>query len=147
MSFGLKDSTFVAVSVEIRKEQGEAYSPWKGMVRNYELMYVLADEQDAVKLRSNFRQDQVFVYPINTSPPTAQLLFMDILQKINTLTQHPEFYNTFTNTCTTTIANHINNINPGVIPFSTKIMFPGYADQLAYDLGMIDTNLSFQEAR
>ena len=47
----------MAVSVEIRKEKGESFSPWRGLLREYELMYVVGDERDVIRLRTNYRRD------------------------------------------------------------------------------------------
>jgi len=148
LSFEFADNQFVSVSVEIRKEKGESFHPVKGLFNQYELMYVIADEKDVVKLRSNYRKDQTFVYPARATKDKARELFLDIMKRVNDLRDNPEFYNTITNTCTTNIANHINNITPKKIPFfSFRIMFPANSDKLAYDLGMLDTELPFEEAR
>lgn len=147
VSFEFEGPEYLAISIEIRKEKGESFSALKGLFKRYELMYVIADERDAVKLRSNFRKDQVFVYPIKTTPERARLMFVDMLRRANKLAAKPEFYNTLTNTCTTNLAVHVNNIIPGRIPISYKVLFPGYSDQLAYDLGLIDTDLPFEAMR
>ncbi|HVY01335.1 MAG TPA: DUF4105 domain-containing protein [Candidatus Nanoarchaeia archaeon] len=146
LSFGFNDS-FLAVSVEIRKEKGEKFSIAKGLFKQYELMYVLGDEKDLVKLRSNYRNDSVFVYPVNASQESIQLLFKDVLSRVNSLAYKPEFYNTLTNTCTTNIARHVNNISPGRIPFALAILAPGYSDKYAYKLGMINTTLPYEQIR
>ena len=147
LSFGFKDGSYVSISVEIRKEKGESFSPWKGLLRNYELMYVVADERDVIKLRSNFRKDQVYLYPIKTDDGRKRALFLDMLIRANKLAREPEFYNTLRNTCTTNIARHVNVIRPNRIPFSLAIIFPDYSDHLAYDLGLIDTDLSWEDVR
>lgn len=147
LSFGFKGGDYVAISVEIRKEQGEEFSSLKGLFKQYEIMYVIGDERDLVKLRSNFRKDDVYVYPIKTSPEKIRQLFLSMIEQANQLRENPEFYNTLTNTCTTSIASHINEISPRRIPLSYKVLFPGYSDQLAYDLGLIDTDLPFEQIR
>lgn len=147
VSFEFEGSEFVSVSIEIRKEKGESFSAWKGLFKQYELMYVIADERDVVKLRSNYRKDQVFVYPIKTTPERAQKMFMEMIARANKLYEKPEFYNTLLNTCTTNLAQHANAIVPGRIPLSYKVLFPGYSDQLVYDLGLIDTDLPFEQIR
>ena len=53
LSFGFGEQDYVAVSVEIRKEKGENYSPLKGLLKRYELTYVIGDERDLIKLRTN----------------------------------------------------------------------------------------------
>src|SRR5215217_804857 len=62
VSFGFRDKNFVAVSVEIRKEKGESFNPVQGLLRQYEIMYVIGDERDLVKLRTNYRNDAVHLY-------------------------------------------------------------------------------------
>ncbi len=147
LSFEFEGDEFVAVSVEIRKEKGESFSAIKGLLNRYEIMYVIADEKDAVKLRSNYRKDQVFVYPVRTTKEKGQALLTDILSRVNTLKENPEFYHSIVNNCTTNIAEHANTITPGRVPFSWSLIFPAASDELAYNLGMIDTELSFEEAR
>jgi len=147
VSFEFESSQFISISIEIRKEKGEGFSAWKGLLKQYEIMYVIADEWDVVKLRSNYRKDSVFIYPIKTTPERMQKVFLEMIQSANKLKDKPEFYNTLTNTCTTNLVHHANSIVPGRIPFSYKVLFPGYSDRLAYDLGLIDTNLSFEETR
>lgn len=147
LSFEFDGGQFVAISVEIRKEQGEQFSALKGLLNTYELTYVIADERDAVKLRSNFRKDDVFIYPVKTSEEKMRTLFLDMIGRANKLADQPEFYNTLTSTCTTNIVRHINAIAPGRVPFSHKVLFPGYSDELAYDLGLIDTDLPLKKIR
>jgi hypothetical protein len=147
LSFEFENDEFIAVSVEIRKEKGETFSALKGLLNQYEIMYVVADEKDAVKLRTNYRKDQVFVYPVNTTKEKAQALFSNVIARINYLKENPEFYNSAFNNCTTNIAENVNTITPGKIPFSLALILPESSDKLAYDLGLIDTDLSFGEAR
>lgn len=148
LSFGFKNGDYLAISVEIRKEKGESFSAVKGLFRQYELMYVVADERDVVKLRSNYRKDTVYIYPIKTSSENSKKeLFLDMFSRINSLAQKPEFYNTLTNTCTTNIVDHVNSVSPKKIPLDYRVLFPKNSDELAYKIGLIDTDLSLEEAR
>jgi len=148
LSFEFENDEYVSISAEIRKEKGESFHPLRGMLRQYELMYVIADEKDVIKLRSNYRKDLVYVYPIKTTPEKARVLFVGMIERANNLREKPEFYNTLTNTCTTNIVAHVNEIVPKRVPFfNLRILFPANSDKLAYDLGLIDTDLSFEEAR
>ncbi len=142
------DNEFVSISVEIRKEKGEAFHPVKGLLNQYEIMYVIADEKDVVKLRSNYRKDLVYVYPAKATPEKVQTLFMNMLNRSNELNRDPEFYNTITNTCTTNIVSHINSVTPKKVPFyDLRVFFPENSDLLAHELGLIDTDLSFENMR
>jgi hypothetical protein len=145
LSFGF-GGEYVAISVEIRKELGETYSPLKGLLRQYELMYVIADERDVIGLRTHYRRDPLYMYPVNTTPDKIRRLFVEMLERSNKLAAEPEFYNTLTNNCTTNIVRHVNTIS-NRIPFSYKVLLPAYSDQLAYDLGLIPTDRPFAEVQ
>lgn len=147
LSFGFEDGSYVAISVEIRKEKGESFSPIKGVLRQYELVYVIADERDVIKLRSNYRKDDVFLYPVKTTKENMRKLFVSMLERANKLATEPEFYNTLTSTCTTNLVAHVNDIVPGRVPFSYKVLMPAYSDELARAIGLIDDSLSIEDLR
>jgi hypothetical protein len=147
VSFGFDDRDFVAISVEIRKEVGESFSPWKGLLRHYEIMYVVGDERDLVALRANHRKDEVFVYRVNTTTERMRKLFVEMLTRANAVAEKPEFYNTLTNTCTTNIVRHVNTVNPRRVPWRLGVFLPGYSGELAYRLGLLDTNIPFEELK
>jgi hypothetical protein len=147
MSFGFAGGDYLAISVEIRKEKGEGFSPWKGLLRQYEVMYVVGDERDLIQLRTNHRRDPVYLYPVRAPRERIEQMFVSMLRRANHLRQEPEHYNTLTNTCTTNIVRHVNELVPGRVPWSYKVLLPGYSDELAYELGLIDTELPFHAAK
>ncbi len=148
LSFEFEGNQFVSISVEIRKEKGESFSAVKGLFNKYELMYVIASEMDVVKLRSNFRKDQVYVYPVKTTQEKARSLFLDMIARTNKLKEQPEFYNSLLNNCTTNIAEHVNKVTPDRVPMlSLQLILPENSDALALKLGLIDTTLSLKDAR
>jgi hypothetical protein len=147
VSFGFEGDQYVAISAEIRRVRGQTYSPLKGMLRTYEIMYVIGDERDLIGLRANVRNDEVFVYPLRARPEGARAVFVSMLRRANRLRERPEFYNTLTNNCLTNIWRHVNAVARRKVPFSARLLLPGYSDRLAYDLGWIDTRLSFDLAR
>ena len=147
VSFGLNDGTYISVSVEIRKEKGETFSALKGILREYELMYVIADEKDVVKLRANYRKDQVYLYPVITTKEKSQELFLALMHRAQDVVAQPEFYNTLDNTCTTNIVSQVNTIASKPIPMSYKILLPEFSDELAYEHGFFDTSVSLDVLR
>ena len=147
LSFGFSNGQQIAVSVEIRKEQGETFSPCKGMVRRYELMYVVADERDVVNLRANHRQHDVYLYPTTATKEGARRLFVDMLERANTLLREPEFYHTITNNCTVNIARHINKLISPPIAFDYRLILPAHSDALAMEYGFITPGMTLEEAR
>jgi hypothetical protein len=147
LSFGFNDGRFLGISIEIRKEKGESFSWFWGLLKRYELMYVIGDERDLIGLRANMRHDDVFLYLVRASKENIRKLFLSMLERSNHLREYPEFYNTITNTCTTNIVEHIRSIAPKSIPWNIAILFPANSDRFAYDLGLLDTTLSFEQAR
>ena len=147
LSFGFDDRDYVAVSVEIRKEKGEAFRPLVAALNRYEIMYVVGDERDLVGLRAEHRLDDVYLYPTTAEPQQVRALFDDVMARVNKLRREPEFYNTFTNNCTTNIVRHVNNLAPDRVPYDYRVLLPGYSDRLAYDLGLLKTEASFEETR
>jgi len=148
LSFEFDTGEFLSISVEIRKEVGESFDPLKGLLRRYEIMYVIADERDVINLRANYRNDKVYLYPAKISTTKANELFETMLMRAQKLEDDPEFYNTLTNTCTTNIVSHINGIaDKSIIHFDKRILFPEDSDYYAYELGLIDTTLSKEKIR
>ncbi len=147
LSFGFADRDYLALSVEIRKEQGETYAPLKGMLGQFEIMYVLGDERDLIGLRTNYRLHEVYMYRVRATPAQAQTLFRDVVQRVNKLVVEPEYYHTLTNNCTTNILRHVNHLNPEAVPSDWRVLLTGQSDRLAYDRGLLDTKLSFEETK
>jgi hypothetical protein len=138
---------YLCASIEIRKEQGEEYAAWKGSARQFELMYVLADERDVVQVRTNHRGEDVYRYRTTATPDQARLLLVDVLARANQLAARPEFYDTITNNCTTNLVDHINRIKPNRVVYDYRVLLPGYSDKLAYDEGLIVPHGTFEETK
>jgi hypothetical protein len=147
VSFGFADHDFLAISIEIRKEVGESFSVLRGILREYEVMYVFGDERDLIGLRANHRKDEVYLYRIRATPEAMREMFLSMIERANALRAKPEFYNTLTNTCTTNLVDHVNRIVPGRVPFHTAVLLPATADRFAYDLGLLDTAIAFEETK
>ena len=147
LSFGFSDGQYVAISVEARREAGEAYSIWKGALRRYELMYVIGEERDVIGVRAVTQDDPVYLYPARATPAQARALFVSMLRRAQSLEREPVFYNTFTNNCTTNILSPVNELLENDIPLSLGIVLPGYSDRLALERGLIDTDLPLEQAR
>lgn len=139
VTFGFHDSAFVSISVEARREAGEEYGLLRGLGRNFELIYVVGAEEDLIGKRAAFGDFDVYLYPIRTTPDRARAVFVDLLTRAQALEQHPEFYNTLANNCTSNLVASVNRVVPGRIPSGVKLLFPGYADDVARTLGLIDS--------
>lgn len=147
LSFGLRDGSHISVSVESRREADETFKPLLGLFNTYELIYVIADEKDILTQRVIQRDNQVFVYPTVATEDVAQSLLHNILERVNELQVQPEFYNLVTNSCTTNIIDHINNISTKNIGWDYRIVLPKESDALAYELELLNTDYTLEELR
>ena len=147
MSFNFGDKDHLAVSIEARKELNEGYSTIKGFFRQYELIYIVADERDVVRLRTNYRKDpieNVYLYPLHPPKENARRLFLEYIRKINELHEKPAFYNTLLDNCTTAIWFN-TRVNPKHLPFSWKILLSGYVPEYLYESGGLNTRIPFEQ--
>jgi len=150
LSFGFSDGQYLAVSVEIRPEIGEKYGMLKGFFKEYELIYIWADEKDLVKLRTNYRKEEAYLYRTSFTPHEVRLYFLSMLNSTDDLYTTPEFYNTLTANCTNILGTHINDaLGKGRrIPFWERRALSGKVEKVAYDHGFfVRSKPSFDELR
>ena len=149
LSFGFSGKDFIAISIETRRQQHQSYSTIAGFFKQYELFYVVADERDLIRLRTNYRKnplEDVYIYRTRAPADNARRIFLDYIREINSLAQKPEFYNALTTNCTTSILTH-TRVNPGDVPLSWKILLSGYVPQYLYERHAIDTSLPLEELK
>jgi hypothetical protein len=148
VSFGFGDE-HLAVSIEARKERTENYSTLGGFFRQYELIYVVGDERDLIRLRTNYRHDppeDVYLFRVHAPIENGRRLFLEYMRAINELAERPKFYNTLTSNCTNLILFH-TRVNPGQHAYSWKILLSGYTPEYAYDAGRLDRSLPFEDLK
>jgi hypothetical protein len=148
LTFGFGDA-HLAISIEVRKDRTRPYATLPGIFRQYELAYVVADERDVIRVRTNYRKDppeDVYLFRVVGDLANGRRVFLDYLREINELREQPRFYNTLTTNCTTMILAH-TAVNPGSVPYSWKILLPGYTAEYAYDIGRLDRSLPFEELK
>jgi hypothetical protein len=144
MSFGFDSDQYLCFSIETRKEKGEEYSAIKGFFKQYELTYVAADERDLVRLRTNFRGEQVRIYRLQSDPATIRAVFFDYLKAMNSLRSRPEWYNALTDNCTTTIRGHTYPY-AGNKRWDWRFLLNGHLSELIYERGAVDRSLPLVE--
>ncbi|AEG00626.1 hypothetical protein Metme_2222 [Methylomonas methanica MC09] len=147
MSFNFGEQGHLAVSIETRNQLNEEYSTIKGFFRQYELIYIVADERDVIRLRTNYRKnppEQGFLYPLTGTKENGQRLLLEYLKKINQLREKPEFYNTLLDNCTVAIwiRSWATSEN---LPFSWKILLSGYLPEYLYESHLLEQRLPFTE--
>jgi Domain of unknown function (DUF4105) len=149
VSFWFGDNRHVAFSIEARYKGGQTYSAILGFFRQYELIFVVAEERDVIRLRTNFRKDEeVFLYRASMGPDSARAIFLTYVRYLNHLKDHPEWYNALTRNCTTTLDKQISSkvVNPQ--PWNYQFLVNGTLDELLYDRGRLVTDgLPFKDLK
>jgi hypothetical protein len=146
ISFGFTNGEYVCFSIETRKEKGEDYSAVKGLFRQFELTYIIADERDVVRLRTNYRKgEEACLYRLQVTPEQGRKLFLDYLRRANALREHAEWYNALTDNCTIAIRTQRDAADRA--PWDWRVLLNGHLDELLYERSTIVTNLPFAELK
>ncbi len=147
VSFQFADAAPVCFSIETRKEIGESYSAIGGLYRQFELIYIVADERDVIRVRTNFRTgENVYLYRTTLTPSHARERFLEYIHSLNELHALPRWYNAITTNCTTSIrAQHPTGER---IRWDWRILLNGKGDEMMYERGMLATGgLPFAELK
>jgi hypothetical protein len=146
VSFNFDDAPPVCISIEARPEVGESFAPVPGLFKQFELIYVVGTERDLVRVRTNYRNEEVFLYRLRTAPDGVRRLFLVYLDRINELADRPEFYHLLKNNCTVNIVRYANAAGREG-RWDIRHLLNGWADRYLYDAGRVDTSLPFEELR
>lgn len=147
VSFGFRDGRHLVISVEARRAKNQPYSVMKGLFRAFPIMYVIADERDAIGQRIECRGDTVHLYRSSATAHESACFFRAMVQRAEALSRQREYYNTLLNNCLTNLRRHINDIWPGRVPWRSGVLLTGHADYLAYQLGLLSSDESFESTR
>jgi hypothetical protein len=146
VSFDFGDQGRICFSIETRPERGQAYSAIGGFYRQFELIYVAADERDAIRVRTNFRKDEdVYLFHLNLPLEEIRDRFLQYVRRINELHARPEWYNAVTSNCTTNIRTQ--RMATKRTPWDWRILVNGKGDELLYERGVLDHSVSFAELK
>lgn len=147
LSFEFKDGRRLACSIEVRREKGERYHPVRGLFREYELIYVWAKESDVIGVRTRCRKNSVthLFKAVVLGEGNERRMLESYLRRTNDLVASPEWYNTLTNTCTTNIVRHVNEVYPGRVPRAISILMPGLSPKLLERANLIKMSGTLDE--
>lgn len=134
VSFGFDDGRFLTFSIEIRKERGESFSSIGGFFKQFETSLVAADERDILRVRTNVRGEDVYLYRVRLPQAEMRSLFLAYLDEGASLVRAPSFYNTLTANCTTIVYVLAKHIVPG-LPMDWRLLASGYLPDYLYDVG------------
>ena len=146
ISFGFTNGDYVCFSIEVRYKNGQSYSAVKGLFRQFTVTYVIADERDLVRLRTNYRKDEeIYLYRLQMTPEQGRKLILAYLRRADELRDQPAWYNAVTDNCTTGI--RAQRAAADRAPWNWRMLLNGHLDELLYERGTIVTNLPFAELK
>ena len=147
VSFRFADALPLCFSIETRKTVGQEYSAVRGLYRQYTLIYIVADERDSIRVRSKYRHgEDVYLYRTLASPAQARVRFLEYVAAINSLRDHPRWYNAITTNCTTNIRTQRPTSQRA--PWDWRMLVNGKADEMLYERHAIATGgLPFSELK
>lgn len=146
VSFGFQDGEPVVFSVEIRREKTESFSEIGGFFKEFELSIIAADERDVIRVRTNVRKEDAYLYRLRMPVSAMRSLFLAYIDEANSLLLTPRFYNTITINCTTLVYHMINRI-VGYLPLSYRLILSGYLPEYVYQVGGLDQGHTLEELR
>jgi len=146
ISFGFDAGTRVVFSVEVRRQNTQAFSEIGGFFKEFGLSIIAADERDVVRLRTNVRGEDVFLYRLQLPQQAMRSLFLGYVGEANSLVDSPRFYNTITVNCTTLVYQMMKRI-VGRLPLDYRLLFSGYLPEYVYRVGGLDRRYSLEELR
>jgi Domain of unknown function (DUF4105) len=146
ISFQFADAAPLCFSIETRKTVGQSYSTIGGLYRQYTLIYLVADERDVIRLRTNYRNEDIYLYHTTVSLDRARDRFLEYVRSLNALRAQPRWYNAITTNCTTSIRSQ--HPSKERIPWDWRILLNGKGDELLYrDGGLVTGGLPFAELK
>jgi hypothetical protein len=146
ISFGFDGGEHVVFSVEIRRQKSQKYSEIGGFFKEFALSVIAADERDVIRVRTNVRGEDDYLYSLRMPLTAMRSLFIAYVEEANTLVNAPRFYNTVTVNCTTLVYHMMERI-VGRLPMDYRVLFSGYLPAYVYQVGGLDTRYSLAELR
>jgi hypothetical protein len=146
LSFTFDNAEPVSVSIEARPESHEGYAPIASLFKQFELIYVVGDERDLVRVRTNLRGEDVYLFRVDTTPQNARRLFLVYLERINELADQAEFYHLLSNSCTVNIVRYAN-VAGRQGRADLRHYLNGLIDGYLYDTNRLNTSLPLDELR
>jgi hypothetical protein len=146
VSFGFADGRYLTFSIEIRKQRGESFDAVAGFFKGFETVLIAADERDILRVRTNVRGEDMYLYRLKMPPEAMRSLFLAYLEEGAKLKREPRFYNTLTANCTTIIFEMARRIDPG-LPLDWRLLASGYLDRYLFDIGALAGEQHFETLR
>jgi hypothetical protein len=146
ISFGFDDGRYVVFSVEIRRQKTQQFSEIGGFFKEFELSIIAADERDVIRVRTNIRGEDAYLYQLRMPVPAMRSLFLAYVEEANQLAKSPRFYNTVMVNCTTLVYQMMNRI-VGRLPLDYRLLLSGYLPDYVYKVHGLNPHYSIEQLR
>lgn len=142
--FDFGDDRHLCFSIEVRYQKGQPYDVVRGLYRQYELMYVVSDERDAIVRRTKYSENHdCYLYRLQIDEQAIRQLFEEYVAATNSLIETPRWYNAITDNCTTAILHQRKE----KVDLDSRMFFNGTLDQLLYERGRLVNSIPFDELK
>lgn len=146
LSFQFADAPPVCFSIETRRKVGQSYSTIGGFYRQYPLTYIVADERDVIRVRTNYLEEDIYLYRLTLPIEKCQVMFLEYVHSVNKLHARPHWYNALTANCTTSIRGQA--AGSVRLPWDWRLLINGKIDEMLYEHGLLSTGgLLFDELK
>lgn len=102
--FRFAGGELIGLTIEARKEAHESYSPVRGALNRFELIYVWATPRDLLTRRAVMLGHEIEIYPLDLTDAQARAFLESVLSRTASIHERPRFYNTLWSNCTNELA-------------------------------------------
>ena len=137
--FEFEGDRLLGLTIEARREEGEDYSAFHGQFNAFELIYIWASARDLLVRRAVMLDHEVFVYPVDITDEQNRMLLTHLLERSQSLSHTPRYYNTIVSNCTNELAKAAG------FHWAPAYILTGRSDEYLYRRGILP-GASFDEA-
>lgn len=132
----------VCMSIEVRYQKGQKYSILRSLYHFYDLIFLVADERDAILRRTKYGPSQAaHLYRLDTTADDIRAAFLDYVDAINSLDRAPQWYHGLCMNCTTTFYR----LPSRRCRWDWRVLVNARLDRALYADGRLDRSLPFPE--
>jgi hypothetical protein len=137
--FEFEGDRLLGLTIEARREEGEEYSAFHGQFNAFELIYIWASARDLLIRRAVMLDHEVFVYPVDITAEQNRTLLRNLLERSQSLSHTPRYYNTIVSNCTNELAKAAG------FQWAPAYILTGRSDEYLYRRGILP-GASFEDA-
>jgi hypothetical protein len=146
LSFDFGEDGRILLSIEARQEVGEPYGAIPGGLNQFELIYIFADERDALGQRA-LAGYELYCFPAEVGPLKARAFFLSLCATAENLRQRPRFYQIIRDNCTTAWLAHSDMLDPNPVGLTLDTILTGRIGRLMHERGLMATELDYHQAK